>query len=260
MKNKKEIISLSVMILLLIMINYSFLDKKLENFLVYDEQGFVERVIDGDTVIIDGKSTRLLGINTPERGEVYYKEAKEFLEGIVLNKTVFLKFGEEKTDRYGRNLAYIFLDEENVNLRVVDAGLANFYFPSGKDVYYDDFKSSWESCIEKNVNLCEKSKNKCGECVVLKNLDYKNDEIVLENICNFDCNLENWEIKDEGRKKFIFPKFSLNKKSDVKIIVGNQTNSEDVLYWRDESYVLTKTGDTLFLRDKEKKLVLWKSY
>ncbi|MBS3077874.1 lamin tail domain-containing protein, partial [Candidatus Pacearchaeota archaeon] len=142
----------------------------------------------------------------------------------------------------------------------VDAGLANFYFPSGKDVYYDDFKSSWESCIEKNVNLCEKSKNKCGECVVLKNLDYKNDEIVLENICNFDCNLENWEIKDEGRKKFIFPKFSLNKKSDVKIIVGNQTNSEDVLYWRDESYVLTKTGDTLFLRDKEKKLVLWKSY
>ena len=95
---------------------------------------------------------------------------------------------------------------------------------------------------------------------MLKNLDYKNDEIVLENICNFDCNLENWEIKDEGRKKFIFPKFSLNKKSDVKIIVGNQTNSEDVLYWRDESYVLTKTGDTLFLRDKEKKLVLWKSY
>ena len=40
--------------------------------------------------------------NSPERGEPYYAEAKEFLNERILNKTVRLEFGKDKYDRYNR--------------------------------------------------------------------------------------------------------------------------------------------------------------
>ena len=41
--------------------------------LEFPKEAKVKRVIDGDTVVVDGVSVRLLGINTPERGEKLYK-------------------------------------------------------------------------------------------------------------------------------------------------------------------------------------------
>jgi hypothetical protein len=52
----------------------------------------------------------------------------------------------------------------------------------------------------------------------------------------------------------------LKGKEEAKVIVGNKTNSENVFYWTKEDYVWTSTGDTLFLRDKEGNLVLWRAY
>ncbi len=208
----------------------------------------------------NGEHVRLLGINTPERGERYYDKAKNFLENEILNKSVKLEYGKEKKDLYNRTLAYVFLDSENVNLKLVEEGFANFYFPSGKDVYYDNFYESWEKCIESNKNLCGKSTNFCGSCIGLTNLDYETQELVLQNRCDVSCDLTSWEIKDEGRKKFIFPNFSLNPNSEVSVIVGNETNTNEKLFWDRKDYVWTKAGDTLFLRDKEGKLVLWYSY
>jgi len=51
-----------------------------------------------------------------------------------------------------------------------------------------------------------------------------------------------------------------DKGKEVMIKVGEEENTENVLFWKGESYVWTKTGDTLFLRDEEGKLVLWKGY
>ena len=199
-------------------------------------------------------------MNTPERGELYYSEAKEFLEELVLNKTIRLEFGKEKYDRYNRILAYLSLNGENINLKLVEEGFANFYFPSGKDIHYGKFIEAWNICIENNKNLCEKSKNVCSECIELKEFNHNNQEIVFYNQCNFSCDLTNWNIKDEGRKNFFFPTLILESKNQVKIIVKNELDDNKNLFWRDENYVWTSTGDTLFLRDPEGKLVLWESY
>jgi hypothetical protein len=86
----------------------------------------------------------------------------------------------------------------------------------------------------------------------------KEQEVVFYNKCNFDCDLESWEIKDEGRKKFIFPNFILEGNQELKVIVGDLENYGNNLYWKGETYVWTSTGDTLFLRDNYGKLVLWK--
>ena len=261
MKRRKQIILLVFLILLFFTINYNFLDKQLENFLIDYETGIVERVIDGDTIVLaNGEHVRLLGINTPERGELFYDEAKEFLEELVLNKTIKLKFGKERYDKYKRILAYIFLNEKSINLKLVEEGFGNFYFPSGKDIHYDEFKASWSECIKSNKNLCEKSTNVCVECIELKKFDYKGQEVIFYNKCDFSCELTDWNIKDEGRKNFIFPEFVLESEKQVKIIVNEGINNKYNLFWENEEYIWTDTGDTLFLRDSTGKLVLWESY
>lgn len=272
---KKNIIALIGLIIILFAVNYSFLDSLLINFFDEGEIVIVERVIDGDTIVVEDISVRLLGINSPEKKEQYYEEAKEFLEDAVLNKTVVLKFGKEKQDKYNRTLAYVFAGNKNLNLELVKNGFANFYFPSGRDVYYEDFKKAWEKCGE---NLCERSEDKCADCIELKEFDYKKEIVVFYNRCDFGCELTEWEIKDEGRKSFVFPEFILRGGENVKVIVSkedvdnqneipkegtrtsNKINNQEEVFWRRGTYVWTDSGDTLFLRDSKGKLVLWRAY
>ena len=236
---------------------YGFLDAKLQGYLISSDTAFIDRVIDGDTVESNGTSIRLLGINCPERGEIYYLEAKEFLEGLVLNETVRLEYGKEKEDRYGRILAYLHIGSQNINLKLVENGYANIYFPSGRDTHYNEFAQAWGECSE---NLCEISKDECAICIKLTRFDYENEIIILKNSCNFNCELTGWTIKDEGRKKFIFPELNLESLEIIEILVGEGKNDENTLYWKGETYVWTRTGDSLFLRDDEGGLVLWDGY
>lgn len=245
----KNAFILGTLIILLFLVNYSFLDSFVENYFVDYETVFVSRIIDGDTIVSDGKSIRLLGINAPEKGEKFYDEAKEFLETKITNKTVSLRFGKEKYDLYNRTLAYVFYNNMNLNLELVKKGLANYYFPSGKDFYYSGFQGAWLDCLEENINLCEKSEDKCASCIELKELNVKSQEAVFYNSCGFSCDLTDWKIKDEGRKKFVFGDFVLNSGEEIKI------TADDF----EENYVWTRSGDTLFLRDGEGKLVLWEN-
>ena len=248
-KERNKII-LIILVLILVVVNYSFFDESLEKFLENSETGIVQRVIDGDTVEINNESVRLLGINCPEKGEYLYEEAKEFLEEKILRQEVEMYFGKDKYDKYHRKLAYLYFENKNVNLEIVEKGFANFYFPSGKDAYYPKFYSAWEKCLQYEKNLCEKSNSKCFNCISLEELNIGEQVVVLKNNCDFDCDLTNWEIKDEGRKKFVFENLILKSEESVNI------SAEDF----EEEYVWTKSGDSLFLRDSETKLVLWKSY
>jgi len=257
---KREGVLLILLIIIFFSINYKFLDNFLIKSFDSREAVFVNRTIDGDTLKFGNQSVRLLGINCPEKGEKYYAEAGEYLRNRIVNKTVYLEYGREKYDLYKRILAYVFFDDKNINIELIENGYANFYFPVGKDRYYSEFKNAWEKCILKNINLCEKSTHLCAECIILKEFDSENEIIILRNECNFDCDLTNWRIKDEGRKNFFFPKLILSENQEVKVITGEGKDSNSTLFWRNEKYVWTQTGDTMFLRDNDSKLVLWQNY
>jgi micrococcal nuclease len=252
MNKKKGVILISLISLLLFVIDYSFIDEGLGKFLDEKEFTIVSRIIDGDTIVVGNDThVRLLGINTPEKGEEYYNEAKLSLAKLM-NKTVQLEYTGDRIDKYGRTLAYVIF-EDNVNIEQVKNGFANFYI-YGFDKYSSQLKEAWNECLAKGKNLCEKSKDKCANCIELKSI--KNQTVKLVNNCGFNCNLTNWQIKDEGRKKFVFENYILEE--EVSIIVGNETNTEERLFWKREDYVWTEGGDTFFLRDSQGKLVLWK--
>jgi micrococcal nuclease len=100
-------------------------------------QARIERVVDGDTVIVrlEGKRTRvrLLGIDTPESvkpgapvecfGRESAAEAKRLL---VPGATVLLEFDRDREDRYERTLAYVYRAEDDlfVNETLVARGFA----------------------------------------------------------------------------------------------------------------------------------------
>ncbi len=99
-----------------------------------DDQARVGFVFDGDTVrLSDGRRLRLLGINTPEVGhkqgehsEPLAERARSALRALVAGSPwVGLRYDAQRTDRYGRTLAHLFLpDGTNIQRSLLDQGLA----------------------------------------------------------------------------------------------------------------------------------------
>jgi micrococcal nuclease len=97
----------------------------------------VKHVVDGDTFWIDdgsvkGIKVRLIGIDAPEsrntgQKEAGYfgKEASSYLEKLIGEKRVRLEYDAGHFDRYGRTLAYAFLEDGTfINAKLVQDGYA----------------------------------------------------------------------------------------------------------------------------------------
>ena len=85
----------------------------------------VSRVIDGDTIELgNGQTVRLVGIDTPERGECGFDQATTNLVNLVEGKNVRLTRSDENTDRYGRLLRYVDIGDMDAGLRLIKNGHA----------------------------------------------------------------------------------------------------------------------------------------
>lgn len=97
--------------------------------------GLVERVIDGDTIVVQGIGTvRLIGVDTPEtvdpRKAVQYfgAEASAFTRQLADRQIVRLEFEGSRTDRYNRTLAYVYLpDGTLLNGEIIRQGYGHAY-------------------------------------------------------------------------------------------------------------------------------------
>ena len=104
----------------------------------------VKWVNDGDTIVLtNGWRVRYIGINAPEidhenqKAQPYGYKARSFNKKLVLSQKIGLEFDEERRDRYGRLLAYIFLEDGSfLNSRLLENGLA-YYLHRRPNVKYD---------------------------------------------------------------------------------------------------------------------------
>ena len=90
-------------------------------------QGKVVRVADGDTItILDSTNAqnkvRLNKIDAPEKSQAFGEVSRKHLASMVASKNVQVEW--KKKDKYGRILGDITIGTTNVNLRMVQDGLA----------------------------------------------------------------------------------------------------------------------------------------
>ena len=106
-------------------------------------RGKVVKVIDGDSIVVLDEldlvkfRVRLDRIDAPERSQPFGREAAAGLRELVLNQTVKVRF--TKIDRYARLTGVIFLNGCEINLLMVQAGLAWHY------QYYDSTREYAEA-------------------------------------------------------------------------------------------------------------------
>ena len=102
------------------------------------EEVVVMRSVDGDTVELkDGRKVRFLNMDTPETVKIntpimcYGPEAKDASKKLVEGKTVYIVSDKEKTDRYGRELRFIYLNVEDAKNKKIDASVNSLLVKGG---------------------------------------------------------------------------------------------------------------------------------
>jgi endonuclease YncB( thermonuclease family) len=110
-----------------------------------EKRGRVRWVVDGDTIVLTGgERVRYAGINAhevahdSEPGEPYGDEARAFNNKLVLGRWLNLELAGEPLDRYGRLLAYVFLEDGTfVNGELVQQGYAHLTRRQSKVPYWE---------------------------------------------------------------------------------------------------------------------------
>lgn len=110
-----------------------------------DVNCYVVKISDGDTATcLDANKKqikiRFAEIDAPESKQEFGTVAKQALSNKIFNKNIDLKIYE--TDRYGRSLAEVYLDGENINQYMVKNGYAWAYKEYLKDKQYLEYQQA----------------------------------------------------------------------------------------------------------------------
>jgi micrococcal nuclease len=91
----------------------------------------VADVVDGDTLLLANRArVRLLGADSPETKhpslppQPWGAEATQFTRAFIGQQPVRLGFDRERQDKYGRFLAYVYVDDRLLNEELLRQGLA----------------------------------------------------------------------------------------------------------------------------------------
>ena len=136
-------------------------------------------VIDGDTLVLEGKvRLRLRQVDAPELEYCRGKEAKEFLEKLVKNKVIFIK--EKILDQKGRAMALVYLaDGTLVNQEILARGLGRYHHD--KTSVSSKLKTAFEQAKADQRGIfspdCYQTEPSRPDCVIKGNIDRNNKKI-----------------------------------------------------------------------------------
>jgi endonuclease YncB( thermonuclease family)/uncharacterized protein YgiM (DUF1202 family) len=124
----------------------------------------VSRVIDGSTIeLTSGAKIRYIGIKTPDTKDHPTKtaersdtEATAANRRLVEDKFVKLEFDVERKDKYGRLLAYVYVDTVFVNAWLVENGYAHVYIDPPNIRYEHLFVRLQQKARQNNKGLWAK--------------------------------------------------------------------------------------------------------
>lgn len=121
----------------------------------------VSQVIDGDTIRLeDGRRIRYINVDTPEieEEECFASQASKINQELVEGKLVRLELDVNEMDRFGRFLAYVYLEDETfVNQYLLESGAGKYHLDTVNLKYtfvlvetaqkaHGDKKGLWAKC------------------------------------------------------------------------------------------------------------------
>lgn len=174
-----------------------------------------------------------MGINTPEKKQPYYEEAKQFLDDLIEGKQIELE--SHGKDKYDRTLGYLYLNNKLINKEILKQGLATLYVYD-KDSYFNELETAEASAREQEIGLWEKSPNAgCIELAEFQPIDKgdENETLRLHNKCSFSMNII---IKDNANH--IYQETIASNSDLVKTLKNIFNDDGDSLYVRDENGLL----------------------
>lgn len=169
---------------------------------------FVNEVIDGDTIGIDGNmKVRLIGIDAPESNECYYEESRDELVRLVQGKYVRLEKDIDSVDGLGRLLRYVYLPGEDleeddifVNEHLLRQGYAQTFSQAPNKQYNMLFVKAREEALIQRRGLWS------DECDYLEEFEQENELTREINEPPSDPNcLIKGNISSRGAGKLYFP-------------------------------------------------------
>ncbi|MDN6298772.1 MAG: thermonuclease family protein [Micrococcaceae bacterium] len=124
----------------------------------------VVRVVDGDTLVasLDGtvETIRLLNVDTPETKkpntpvQCLGPEATEYLrQRLPAGTGVHLEYDVERTDRYDRTLAGVYLDGDLVNADIAREGLGVAVLFEPNHRFHDEVLAAQQEALEEETGL-----------------------------------------------------------------------------------------------------------
>lgn len=105
-----------------------------EDIQMHEYEAQVVNVVDGDTIdvvvdlgfkILTAQRLRLSRVDTPERGQASFDEAKQFVKTLIENKRVVVK--THKVSKWGYYLADVSIDGKDVSDSLIASGLGKPY-------------------------------------------------------------------------------------------------------------------------------------
>ena len=221
----------------------------------------VEKVYDGDTILLqDGRKVRYLGINTPEYQEPFYLKAKRLNEKLVLGKEVRLEFDEERTDGHERLLAYVYVGDQLVNAKLVEAGLAHAFFIGPSRKHNDLFLRLQAEARQRKVGMWSSRANaKDLKITSVHPVDPAEPDpyapyVRIANLSEGAVRLAGYALSNEEGQRYFFPDVSVEP-GYTAIVAGREgPNGVDhrgqlVVHWATQGSVWDAKEDTAFLTD-----------
>ncbi len=226
----------------------------------------VLKVVDGDTVeLSNGEKIRLIGINTPEKGQPYFKDAKDTLEMLILEKEVRLELDVSQKDMYGRTLGYLFIGDQFINQNMIESGYAMVDTVPPNVLYADTLVASLDraknECKGMWDGLCNPTASSCVQISKInKEGKTKNEEwIEFINTCVTSQDISGYLIKDaSASNSFEFNVASISAKGTLRLHSGCGNNSRTSYYWKcpePQNFIWNNSSDRAYLFDNSGKLI-----
>lgn len=227
----------------------------------------VKRVIDGDTVeMANGDRVRLLGIDSPEKGQMFYDESIDELRKLE-GKSVSLERDVSDRDKYGRYLRYVYLGDYFVNVELVKNGFASVFIMHPNNRHQSKLLDAESTAREYGRGIWKSSDSM--RCITLEEFHYDaagydnknlNDEFfVIRNNCGNAIDLSGWTVRNTALRMFKIDGL-VHPSGQIKVHTGTGNATDNDFFLGSDQPIWNNERDSIYIRDSYGGLVISEHY